>query len=42
LAIAYLRALKANPEAYAIYKQAAQIQRKRACDLTLACCSWAA
>jgi hypothetical protein len=36
LAIAYLKGLKANPAAYAVYKQAAKIRRKRACDLAVA------
>jgi hypothetical protein len=36
LAVAYLKGLKANPAAYAVYKQAAKIRRKRACDLAVA------
>ena len=34
-AIGYLRGLKANPAAYAVYKRSAQLRRKRACDLAI-------
>src|SRR5262249_4260028 len=35
LAVAYVRKLKANPEAYAAYKSLARELRKRACDVAI-------
>lgn len=32
-AVLFVKGLKANPDAYAVYKRAAQVRRKRACDL---------
>jgi hypothetical protein len=34
-AVAFVRSLRANPGAYALYQHAAQAKRKRACDLAL-------
>jgi hypothetical protein len=38
IAVAYVRSVRQQPHVYAIYKTAAQIKRKRPCDLALADC----